>query len=172
MNWLDVLVIMILVAAVIIEALRGFGRAVFDALALYGVLWLASMGAAPFAKILPLSSNPSVALAFAYSIIAVAGGVIGLILAHYAYATMLLHAGMFDHFLGLALGVAVGMMFSHALVKTIALSDPSGDGSGALVATGTVSSEMYDFHNYHSIVDGITGAANYHREINLGNEKK
>jgi hypothetical protein len=140
---------------------------VFDAMLFYGVLWVASIAAPPFAKMMPLSNNPGVAMAFAYSIVAVAGGVVALILSHFAYASLLPHAGMFDHFLGLALGVAVGIMLSHAIVKTIAYSDPNGDGNGAVMASSSVASEMYDFHNYHSVVDQITGAANYHREINL-----
>lgn len=167
MNWVDVLVILTLVAAVIVETMRGFGRAAFDALALFGVLWLASTAAAPFSKILPLSSDPSVAKAYAYGILAVGGTVLGLGLSHFAYQSMLLNAGMFDHFLGLVLGVLVGMMFCHGIVRTMAMSDPKGEGSAAVVMAGPVASEMYDFHNYHSVVDEITGAANYHRELNL-----
>lgn len=167
MNWLDVVLILILVAAVIVEAIRGFGRAAFDALALYGVLWLSSIAAAPFAKALPLSSDPNIAHAYAYAIVAVVGAGVGLLLSHFAYQNMLLSAGMFDHFLGLVLGVFVGMMFSHAVVRSIAMTDPNGNGTAAVVSSGQVSSELYDFHNYHTVVDQITGAANYHREINL-----
>jgi len=167
MNWLDVLIIITLVVAVIVETMRGFGKAVFDALALFGVLWLSATAAAPFAKVLPLSSDPAVAKAYAYGIVAVAGIIGGLTLAHFAYQNMLLNAGMFDHFLGLVLGVGVGMMLSHGLVRSMAMSDPEGKASAQVVMAGPVSSEMYDFHNYHSVVDQITGAANYHRELNL-----
>ena len=139
MNWLDVLIIVTLVVAVIVETLRGFGRAVFDALALFGVLWLASTAAAPFAKVLPLSSDPAVAKAFAYGVVAVVGTIGGLTLSHFAYQNMLLNAGMFDHFLGLALGVGVGMMLSHGFVRSMAMSDPDGKSSASVVMAGSVS---------------------------------
>src|SRR3569833_2263478 len=167
MNWLDVLIIITLVVAVIVETMRGFGRAVFAALALFGVLWLASTASGPISHAMPLSSDPGVAKAYAYGILAVGGTVVGLMLSHFAYASMLLHAGMFDHFLGLVLGVCVGMMLSHGMVRSMALSDPDGKGSAQVVMDGPVSSEMYDFHNYHTVVDQITGAANNHRELNL-----
>jgi len=173
MNWLDLLVIVILVGAVIVETMRGFGKAVFDALIIYGVLWLAFVAAPPFAKAMPMSNNSSMAMAYAYGIVATAGIGIGLVLSRFAYGSLLPHAGMFDHFLGLVLGVFVGMMFSHALVKTVHFSDQAGtDPSTGVVATGPVASEMYDFHNYHSVVDQITGIESYHREISLGNDDK
>jgi hypothetical protein len=59
------------------------------------------------------------------------------------------------------------MMLSHGFVRSMAMSDPDGKSTAAVVMAGQVSSEMYDFHNYHSVVDQITGAANYHRELNL-----
>jgi uncharacterized membrane protein required for colicin V production len=166
-NWLDVFVLMIIVAATVLETIRGFGRAVFDALAIYGILWVASACAAPVAHIMPVGKDDGINLAVAYSGIAVLGSVLGLFLAHLCYNATLPHAGMFDQFLGLALGVAVGTMFAHCLVRGIAFSDPTGDGSGVLVTTGVVSSEMYDFHTYHALVDSITGAVSYHREISV-----
>jgi uncharacterized membrane protein required for colicin V production len=165
MNWLDILVIIMIVAATALEAIRGFGRAIFDALAIYGVLWLASTAAAPVAHIMPIGKDSGINLAFGYCLVAVLGSIVGLVIAHFCYAATLPHAGMFDTFFGLALGVGVGLMFCHCLVRGIAFSDPNGDGSGALVSTGVVSSEVYDFHSCHSIVDSITGAASYHREL-------
>lgn len=170
MNWLDVLVVMIIGVAVITETIRGFGRAAFDALALYGVLWLASWAAAPVSKVLPISGSHEMALAAAYGIVAVAGGVLGLILSHVAYGSLLLNAGMFDHFLGLIAGIAVGVMLSHGLTRSVAYADAGVDGSSQVVSSGVVSSELYDFHGYHAVLDQLTGAVSYHRELNPGGD--
>jgi uncharacterized membrane protein required for colicin V production len=166
MSWLDVLAILILLAATVLQTMRGFGRAVFDTMAIYGVLWLASVSAEPVAHMVPIGSDKAVNLAFAYGLVGILGSIVGLVLSHFCYQATLPHAGMFEHFFGLMLGVAVGAMFCHMLMRGIAFADPNGDGSGELVTSGIVASEMYDFHTYHSIVDSITGLTADHTNTN------
>lgn len=165
MNILDVIVIIIIVAAIIIETIRGFGKSVFDALAIYGVLWAAAAIAPSFAHVFPIAKDPGVCLSFAYAFTFVLGAIISLILSHYAYNSILLHTGMFDQLLGLIVGIAVGVMISHAITRSVVFSDVSGEKAGEMVATGLISKEMYDFENYHNTIDTITGAATYHKEL-------
>jgi uncharacterized membrane protein required for colicin V production len=165
MNWLDVLVVVIIVGAAVAETIRGFGRAIFDALALYGMLWVAATFAAPLCPFLRISNQHNMNVAFAYCLLAGAGALIALGLARFAYSTTIPNAGMFDRLLGLVVGIGVGVMLAHGLVRGVTLSSQAGVGP-AVVSAGGVASEIFDFHSYHAIMDSLTGAVSYHRELN------
>ena len=57
MNWLDIVLLLLIVSVAVFGAARGFGRTAFDALALYGALWFASTLAPLLAAHLNLSAE-------------------------------------------------------------------------------------------------------------------
>ncbi len=166
MNWLDILLLLLIAGAAALGLKRGYGRAAFDALGLYAALWLASAVAPSLAAHLTLQvGGPSVNLSWAFGLLFVLFGALGLGLAWYCYGLVPLEAGLFDRLFGLVGGVAAGMVLAHGLVATLVTSDPQRVASAALVSQGTVGTELYSFPAYHSALDTVTGATSYRREL-------
>ena len=166
MNWLDILLLLLIVGAAALGLKRGFGRAAFDALGLYAALWLASALAPALAAHVTLQAGGAgVNQSWAFGLLFVLLGAFGLGLAWYCYGLVPLEAGLFDRLLGLVGGIAAGMILAHSLVSTLVRSDPQREASAALVTQGTVGSELYGFPAYHSALDTVTGATSYRREL-------
>ncbi len=164
MIWLDVVLVLLLLGVAALEMYRGFGRAVFDALALYGALWGANALSVPLAASIHVSSHPGVNHCASYGLLLVVLGALSLGVSRLVYNMTLMHTGMFEGLLGLGAGVAVGMMLAHGLVRVIVLSDPSGN-AAQMVAGSFMGNEMLDFTTYHSVIDALSGAANTHRQL-------
>ena len=170
MNWLDILLLLLIAGAGALGLKRGFGRAAFDALGLYGALWLASTLAPLLASHLTLNAGgAAVNRSWAFGLLFAASDALGLGLAWYCHGMTHFEAGLFDRLFGLVGGVAAGMILAHVLVAALITSDPQRVASAALVSQGTVGTELYSFPAYHSVIDTITGATSYRRELpNVG----
>ena len=147
------------------QMVRGFGRAVFDALLLYGALYAAEYEARPLAAQVCLVHGAAVNHADLYALLLVVFGALALALSSFVYGLTLMDLGMFDKLLGLCAGVAAGMMIAHGIVHAMAMADPDGSAGAATVASSTVGNEMLDYPGYHAVMDTITGATSYHREF-------
>ena len=86
--------------------------------------------------------------------------------AWYVYGMTQFDAGMFDKLLGLAAGVAAGMILAHSLV-----SDPGHRRPAAArrrrpwSRRARSAASCIRFPTYHSVMDTITGATTYRREL-------
>lgn len=166
MNWLDIVLLLLIVGVALFGAVRGFGRTALDALALYGALWLASTLAPVLAAHLSLhAGGAAVNRGWAFVLLFFVCSALGLGIAWYSYGMTQLSAGMFDKLLGIAAGIAAGMILAHGLVSAIVTSDPQRVASATLVSQGAVGAEMYSFPTYHAAVDTLTGAKTYRREL-------
>ena len=171
MNWLDIFSGLIIAAGLIVGMVRGFGKTGLDALALYAALWIASLLAPLLASHISFHAggaglNESWALGLLFFVIG--GLLVGA--SWYVHGMTQWNAGMFDKLLGLCAGATVGMILAHTLVAGLvmggAVSDSQQEASSSL---GTVSGELYDFPAYHSVMNTITGAGTYRRELpNIG----
>lgn len=165
MNWLDIVVVLILGAVAAVECQRGFGRAVPDALCLYGALWVANTAAPSLSATVHLHSDPAANGAWVYGIMLAVCAAIALGISRFVYNSTQMDAGVFDRALGLAAGVAVGMMTAHGFVRVLAMG-LAGEPSGAFfVADSFLGSEMLSFNTYHSILNVLTGYPSLHRDL-------
>ena len=117
MNWLDITLGVLIVALAVVGLVRGFGKTVFDALALYAALWLASTLAPVLAAHLSLhAGTPGVNQSWAFGSLFV-GSSAGMLLgvSWYVFGMTQLNAGMFDKLLGMVAGVAAGMILAHTV---------------------------------------------------------
>ena len=165
MNWLDIVLIVVIGGVAIVQMVRGFGRAAFDAVLLYAALWSADAMSLPLARSVHLANGAAVNHADADALLLVVFGVAALGLSRWVYGMTLFDAGMFEGLLGLGAGVAAGMIAAHGIVHALAMADPNETGNAVLVANSLVGNEMLGFPAYHSVMDTITGAATYHREL-------
>lgn len=165
MNWLDIVLILVIGGVSVIQMVRGFGRAVFDALLLYAALWGANAAAVPMAAQVHLANGAAVNHTDVYALLLIVFGVAALGVSRFIYGMTLFDAGMFDGLLGLVMGVAAGMTAAHGIVHAIAMADPNGTAGAALVAGSPVGHEMLAFSSFHSVMDVITGVNSYRRQL-------
>jgi len=167
MNWLDIFSALILAVGLIVGLIRGFGKTGLDALGLYAALWIAAMLAPLLASHVSFrAGGAGLNESWALTLLFFAFGGMLLAASWYVNGMTQWNAGMFDKLLGLCAGAAVGMILAHALVSALvmggAVSDSRQEASASL---GTVSGELYDFPTYHSVINTITGAGTYRREL-------
>jgi len=171
MNLLDIFSTLILIAGIVLGLVRGFGKTALDALGLYAALW----GAAMLAPILAAhvkfqSGGAGLNESWALTLLFLAFGTSMLAASWYVNGMTQWNAGMFDKLLGLVAGTALGMIVAHTLVSTLVMGGAvREDSQVASASLGTVSTELYDFPTYHSVMNTITGAGTYRRELpNVG----
>ncbi len=165
MNWLDIILFLILGGVAAAECQRGFGRAVPDALCLYGALWIANAAAPRLAASLHFHSDPAANGAWIYGMVLLVCAGMALGIARFIHNVTQLDAGVFDRALGLAAGVAVGMMAAHGFVRVVAMGLSGEPGGALLVANSFLGSEMLSFTSYHSLMDMLTGYPVLHRDL-------
>ena len=171
MNWLDMGLLLLIVAAALVGTARGFGRTAFDALGLYGALWLASTCAPLLAARLSLhAGGAAINHSWAFGLLFALFGAVCLAVAWYCHGLTQFQAGMFDKLLALSAGAAAGMILAHVFVAALVTADPQRVASAASVSEGSVGSELYSFPTYHSTIDFITGAGTYHHELSPGSK--
>ena len=164
MHWLDIVLFLVIGTVSVAEMARGFGRAILDALAVYGALWAADALSVPLAASVHLSPHPSLNHCVAYAVTLLAFGSFSLAVARFIYGMTMLHTGMFEGLLGLGAGVAVGMMAAHSIVRVIAMSDPTGQ-SAQMVGDSFLGNEMLSFTTYHTFLNTLSGTTTLHRDL-------
>ncbi len=165
MNGLDIGLILVIVAVGVVGLVRGFGRTALDALALYAALWGASLAApAVAARVSFHAGGAGINESWAFTLLFLVLGPLLLGVSWYVYGLTQLDLGMFDKLLGLAAGLAAGVIVAHALTETLVMGDPKCVAAAAPVNTGTVGSEVYGFPGYHALLDTVTGAKTYMKD--------
>lgn len=159
-NWIDIAIAAIFIGIGVLEAKRGFGRALFDTAAVLVTLRAAFELNRPLSRVVHLSADPHANEAMVYAICFAALGVVLLYLGKLLYDTTLLTTGIFDPACGGICGVAIAVMVSHALVRTIALG-VGGDAIPAAISASALGTEFLRFETYHHVLEFLY---NFHRE--------
>ena len=165
MNGLDIGLLALIVIIGVVGLVRGFGRTLLDTLALYAGLWGASLAAPLLAARLSLhAGGAGVNQSWAFGLLFLVFGALFLGVSWYVYGMTQFDAGLFDKLLGLAAGLAAGVIVAHSIVAAMVTADPMCVASAASVRSGTVGSELYSFSQYHAVMDTITGVKTYMRD--------
>jgi len=153
--WLTVILWIILISAAVLQAFRGFGRAIFDTLCLYAALWCASASTHAAAGAIHLSSDPDSNHAGVFAALFVVYAVLGILVSRYVYSMTHFHLGMMEALLGLCAGIGAGIILCHAVTCVVNFSG-SGNGLGqSLVAQSPIGHELYSFDSFHSTMTAI-----------------
>lgn len=147
MNWLDFSIISVFVLAILIEAKRGFGRALFDFAALLITVWGISRIELLW-KAASFSSHVQVAL-YAGSFLIIGGLLV--VIGRLAHQSTLISAYPFDMILGSILGVGTAMMLCYGIVHTIALTTRP-DGLPPILSCSALGKEFLTFDTYHRVL--------------------
>ena len=164
MNWLDIVVLMILVGVAALESARGFGQALLDALLLYGALWLAQTCAPLLAPSLPLFAGPAAGRGLAYGLLLAGFGALAFLIGLHLHRHTMIDAGVCERMFGLAAGAAVGIIVAHGFMRIVSLN-LTGGADAALIAGSFMGNEMLSFTTYHALIGSLTGDAPMHRSL-------
>lgn len=159
-NWVDLLVMMIVLLAVTIEMKRGFGRAFFDFATLIAALYLVSMFSDQASVSLQFFSDKASNSAFVYSVLVVVVGAICWFVGKLAYDSTLLSLEPFEQALGVVLGVGVAVVIGHAFTKTLALMGTVNGKLPDALLHSSFGMEFYDFKTYHNVIAFLSSLAN------------
>jgi uncharacterized membrane protein required for colicin V production len=165
MHWLDLILILVICGFAAVEMARGFGKAAFDALFLYAALWCADAAAPLVGNTLKFGGGAAANHADADALLFVVFGLMALGISRFLYRYTEIDLGMFDKLLGLTAGLVAGVVVAHAMVRPMAMADPSGKNGAAVVASSAVGHELLDFPAYHSLLNTFTGANTYRRSL-------
>jgi uncharacterized membrane protein required for colicin V production len=153
MNALDIILGTLILAIIALQTFRGFGRALFDALALYCTLLLATFVASSSAA-MHISSSVAGTESFMFVVTFIVVGVLAIFLSRWVYGTVLLNLGMFEHLFGLVAGIACGLILAHAIVQGIAIGT-QGSSDTDIIAASSIGQECLTFNSYHALVDTL-----------------
>ena len=151
MNWIDFIIIVIMLGITVVEMKRGFGKAVFDFAALLVAIRGAYMLQGPLSDVIKLTLRPATdkAILFAALFIVIGGGL--MYLGRLLYSTTLISAEFFEPLLGGICGIGMGIILSHALMRIIALG--SGSDAPIVISTSALGKEFLTFDSYHRLVE-------------------
>jgi membrane protein required for colicin V production len=120
MNWLDVILIIFLIASFVFGLWQGFIRALLSVVGMVVGVILASNFYPSLAKVLGFISNPEIANIVAFAIILVAVMIVFMIIAALLRSLLeTIKLGCIDRIAGGVLGVVVGALFISALLAGI-----------------------------------------------------
>ena len=153
-NYIDLIVVIIFLAAVIVEAKRGFGKAVFDAAGILVAVKAAPGAASWLAKHIKFSATAGPNEAVNYALFFVIVGVTLVLLGRLLYSTTLISAEVFEPILGGVCGIIIGIVLCHAYVRTIWLASGA-DEIPMVIVNSLLGNEMLTFSGYHDFIERL-----------------
>ena len=154
MTWVDLVAILLFIAGAVVESMRGFGRALFDAIALIIAAKASTMLYPGLAERIAISQDTHANQAWCLALLFVVIGTITILLAKLIQDSLLLSLDAFDPILGAILGIPAAGAVVYALM---AILITGAGGPEAETAKTYVQSwaayHFYYFKSYHSMID-------------------
>jgi uncharacterized membrane protein required for colicin V production len=152
MNVIDVVLVLLVIAIVVIEAKRGFGKVAFDFVALLVALHAASAAAPTAAASIHLAGDAPATQAIWVAILFLLLGALLIWVGKIAYQHTQFSLELFDNPLGGVLGIGVAVIVGHVLVSTLAISSGVGGAPPEVISGSTLGMEFYQFGAYHRVM--------------------
>ena len=152
-NWIDLIMVTIVAAAVIIEFHRGFGKAIFDFLAIVLALRGASLFYEAWSKSVHIMADKQANEAMVFFLLFAVMAVVLLIIGKIVYGYTLISLDTFDPPLGAVLGLGIAIAVCHLLVQTYFLAANVQGEPPLLIEQSWFGYEFLEFHVYHRILD-------------------
>ena len=145
MNWLDISIILVFVLAVLLEAKRGFGRALFDFAALLVAVVVISRFEFLWKGFAPHERAALYAMSFV-----ILGGLL-IVIGRLAHQSTLISVPPFDVMLGSILGVGTAIILCYGIVHMLALTGGS-KGLPPVLSCSAIGKEFITFDTYHRVL--------------------
>jgi len=156
MNVIDGLLVALVVGLVALEAKRGFGRAVYDFVALLLTVRGVPLLVPHVAGVVHLAPDAPANQAAWFGILFVVFGTILLFIGNLAYESTLITLDTLDPFLGGVLGLGVAVIVGHAIVNSLALAAHTNGAPPEILANSRLGMEFYHFVTYHEVIDFLS----------------
>jgi len=152
MNTIDILLIVLVIGVVALETKRGFGKVIFDFVALLVTVRGVSLLAPSAARAIHLAKDAPANEAIWFAVLfAVVGGIL-LYIGKLAYDATLISLDTFDPFLGGVFGFGVAVMIGHVIVKALAIAAHTNGAPPEILANSRLGMEFYQFVTYHKVM--------------------
>ena len=152
-NWIDLVVILLMVVGVWVGFRRGFGRAIFDFAALFIALRTTLLYSGSLARAMQLTADKQSNEAWVFGLSFLVSGVILWFLGKWAYDATLVSLDTFDPPLGAALGFAISIVVAHVFVKLLFLAANTEGAVPDVIVHSTLGLETLEFPTYHAVLD-------------------
>ncbi len=152
MTWLDLIMILILGAAAIIQGRRGFLQSLFDLLALSGCAIVAKSYGARVGQVVNLGEAGGMVLTFFLL------GAVGIAVSKLVYNMVPLTIEAWDPLFGAILGLGCGIAISHLLISAIVVSKGP---DYAPVSHSGLCMQLYEFRAWHRFLEIMHGLGGY-----------
>lgn len=154
MTWVDLVAIILFIAGAVIESMRGFGRALFDAIALIIAAKASTMLYPGLADRIAMSDDPHANQAWCMAMLFVVIGAVAILIGKFIQDSLLLSLDAFDPILGAILGIPVAGAVMYALIAVLITGAGGPDAEAAKVyAESWAAYHFYYFKSYHSMID-------------------
>ncbi len=154
MNWFDVVAILLIAIIAWLESLRGFGRAIFDAVGALIALRVAIALSPSLASSAPLLQPDAYSQAFWMAAVFVIMGVLIIIATKFIYETTLLSLDVLDPVVGGLLGLVSGIVVAHLFMRVLLTAYAKTD-FGTIILNSFVGQELIVFRSYHVVVTAL-----------------
>ena len=135
MNWLDLVIIIALLASIILGLMQGFARTLFSLVGTIVGILVAANFYVHLAKLLKFISNPDIANIVAFAVILIVIGIIAALIGSALKALLTaMNLGCADRIAGGVLGLIVGALFISAILAGFVRFFGSGPVTDSLIA--------------------------------------
>jgi uncharacterized membrane protein required for colicin V production len=158
--WSNVVALLIIVAVIWLESVRGFGRALFDVVGAIIALRISLFLAKPLALAAPMLAGANNNEAFWLAVSFVVLMVLVVIASRFLYETTLLSLDVLDPVVGGIFGAVTGMVAAHIFLRALLLSYGDSD-AGKLLLDTFMGQELLQFRAFHTVVTALRNLGNW-----------
>ncbi len=155
MTWFDIVGILLIILIAWLESLRGFGRALFDAVGGVVALKAAPEMAGPLARMMPVMSGAGQNEAFWLAASFLLLVLFILLASRIVYNSTLLSLDFLDPLVGGVLGVVAGIIVAFIFLRVLQLGYGGGQ-QGKVLLDSFVGQELLKLRTYHTVVDALS----------------
>jgi uncharacterized membrane protein required for colicin V production len=155
MIWIDLLAIVIIIAAAYVESERQFGSSFFDMVAILASLHLAKLLGPVFAHAIHVFSAADNNQAFGIALLFVVFAAPLLVLAKFVQDQALLTIDAFDAVAGAIFGLVSGIAIANIVLIIILTANPASTPWGAAVRKRPAVQQIVHFQAYNTVLDHL-----------------
>lgn len=149
---IDILLVVIVLGIMILETKRGFGKAVFDFIALLATVRVVPLIAPKLAESFHFLGEPQANEALCFAGVFVVVGVGLLFIGKLVYDATLITLDTFDPVLGGVMGIGVAAILGHMIARSLAIAASAGGVPPEALVNSNLGMEFYQFVTYHKVV--------------------
>lgn len=150
---IDILLGALIIGGVVLGMKRGFGKVMFDFVALLIAIRLVPLIVPKLSKSVQLLGDAQANEAIWFAGLFVVVGIFLLFVGKMAYNSTLITLDTFDPSLGGVLGLGVVAIVGHAITKSLAIAASIGSAPPEILLKSSLGMEFYQFMTYHKVIE-------------------